>query len=41
MNRQDKASLHYKLHEKIVDITRCPELIQSVNMELKALQSGA
>jgi DNA-binding GntR family transcriptional regulator len=31
MNRQDKANLHYKLHEKIVNITRCPELIQSIN----------
>ena len=31
MSRQDKASLHYKLHEKIVNITRCPELIQSIN----------
>jgi DNA-binding GntR family transcriptional regulator len=31
MNRQDKAGLHYKLHEKIVNITRCPELIRSIN----------
>lgn len=31
MSRQDKANLHYKLHEKIVTITRCPELIQSIN----------
>ncbi|UCF96903.1 MAG: GntR family transcriptional regulator [Spirochaetaceae bacterium] len=31
MSRQDKANLHYKLHEKIVNITRCPELIQSIN----------
>jgi DNA-binding GntR family transcriptional regulator len=31
MSRRDKANLHYKLHEKIVNITRCPELIQSIN----------
>ena len=31
MSRRDKAGLHYKLHEKIVNITRCPELIQSIN----------
>jgi DNA-binding GntR family transcriptional regulator len=31
MSRQDKANLHYRLHEKIVNITRCPELIQSIN----------
>jgi DNA-binding GntR family transcriptional regulator len=31
MNRQEKANLHYKLHEKIVNITRCPELIRSIN----------
>jgi DNA-binding GntR family transcriptional regulator len=30
LSRQDKASLHYKLHERIVNITRCPELIQSI-----------
>jgi DNA-binding GntR family transcriptional regulator len=31
VSRQDKANLHYTLHEKIVNITRCPELIQSIN----------
>ena len=31
ISRQDKANLHYKLHERIVNITRCPELIQSFN----------
>ncbi|HEC61307.1 MAG TPA: GntR family transcriptional regulator [bacterium] len=31
VSRKDKANLHYKLHEKIVNITRCPELIQSIN----------
>jgi len=31
MSRQDKANLHYTLHEKIVNTTRCPELIQSIN----------
>ena len=31
MSRRDKANLHYKLHERIVNITRCPELIQSIN----------
>ncbi|MBN2552835.1 MAG: GntR family transcriptional regulator [Spirochaetales bacterium] len=30
MSRQEKAGLHYELHEKIVTITRCPELIQSI-----------
>ena len=31
LSRQEKAALHYKLHERIVNITRCPELIQSIN----------
>ncbi len=31
VSRQDKANLHYNLHEKIVNTTRCPELIQSIN----------
>jgi len=31
ISRQEKANLHYKLHERIVEITRCPELIQSIN----------
>lgn len=28
--RNDKAKLHYSLHEKIVNITRCTELIQAI-----------
>jgi DNA-binding GntR family transcriptional regulator len=34
LSRQDKAAMHYKLHERIVNITRCPELIQSINRNI-------
>jgi DNA-binding GntR family transcriptional regulator len=30
LTRQEKANLHYGLHERIVKITRCPELIESI-----------
>jgi DNA-binding GntR family transcriptional regulator len=30
LSRQEKANLHYELHERIVKITRCPELIESI-----------
>ena len=31
INRHEKAKLHYSLHRKIVEITRCDELIHSIN----------
>ena len=31
LNRQEKAHLHYQLHKKIVEITKCKELIRSIN----------
>lgn len=31
LNRQEKANLHYQLHKKIVEITKCNELIRSIN----------
>lgn len=30
LTRNEKANLHFKLHEKIVNITRCEELISSI-----------
>jgi DNA-binding GntR family transcriptional regulator len=31
LSRREKASLHYALHDRIVQITRCEELIRSIN----------
>ena len=31
LTRREKASLHYSLHDRIVQITRCEELIRSIN----------
>jgi DNA-binding GntR family transcriptional regulator len=31
LSRREKASLHYSLHDRIVQITRCGELIRSIN----------
>lgn len=30
LSRREKANLHYELHERIVKITRCQELIESI-----------
>jgi len=31
LSRSEKANLHYSLHERIVKVTRCEELIQAIN----------